>query len=230
MGKAIEAIALERGHSISWKVTSENPLVNQDASLVDVVIEFTRPQQAVEHIKWSLVNHIPVVVGTTGWNNYLNEVSELAAQNNGALLHASNFSVGVNLFFQLNERLAQLMSHHPEYIASMEEIHHTEKLDAPSGTAITLANGILEHNDSYLSWVCGENESPHVNDSQLGVTAYRLPNVPGTHTIRYASEIDTITISHEAHNRKGFALGAVIAAEWLLQRKGVFTMRDVLQN
>lgn len=230
MGKAIEAVALERGHLISWKVSTENPLSNQDSSQVDAVIEFTRPQQAVEHIKWSLNQHIPVVVGTTGWNNYLSEVSDLAQKADGALLHSSNFSIGVNIFFQLNEKLASLMSKHSDYVASLEEIHHTEKLDAPSGTAITLANGILENNESYLSWVCGENEPPRVNEGQLAVTAYRLPNVPGTHTISYSSEIDTIKISHEAHNRKGFALGAVIAAEWLLNKKGVFTMKDVLQH
>jgi len=230
MGQSIETIALERGHSISWKVCSENPLIEQDFSIVDVVIEFTKPQQAVEHIKWSLKQNTPIVVGTTGWNSYLNEVSEITNSTGGSLLYASNFSIGVNIFFQLNERLASLMGRHPEYKASLDEIHHTEKLDSPSGTAITLANGILENNESYLSWVCGENETPHVNEGQLAVTAYRLPKVPGTHTITYSSEIDTIKISHEAHNRKGFAMGAVIAAEWLIHRQGVYTMRDVLQN
>ncbi len=228
MGKAIEMIALERGHSISWKVTSDNPLDEQDFSAADAVIEFTRPEAVVAHIKKSLSENTPIVVGTTGWNAQLKEISDLCAAYEGALLHASNFSVGVNIFFQLNEKLARLMSRQSDYVASIEEIHHTEKLDSPSGTAITLANSLLENNENYLSWVCGENEAPHVNNNQLGVTAYRLPNVPGTHSVEYRSEIDSIKIVHEAFNRKGFALGAVLAAEWLAGRKGVFTMKDVL--
>lgn len=230
MGKAIEVVALNRGHQISWKVTSENPLNLQDFSLVDCVIEFTKPQIAVENIKKSLAENTPIIVGTTGWNDYLNKVSELCLKLDGTLLHASNFSVGVNIFFQLNEKLAALMSNQTDYIAKIEEIHHTQKLDSPSGTAITLANGILENNDSYMSWVCGENEEPYVNENQLSVTAYRLPNVPGTHTIEYKSEVDSIKMTHEAFNRDGFALGAVLAAEWAVGKKGVFTMRDVLKN
>ncbi|MES2589553.1 MAG: 4-hydroxy-tetrahydrodipicolinate reductase [Bacteroidota bacterium] len=228
MGKAIEAIALERGHQISWKVSSENPLNLQDFSLVDCVIEFTKPQIAVENIKKSLNQDTPIIVGTTGWNDYLNEVSEICNDLNGTLLYASNFSVGVNIFFQINERLAQLMSKQTEYTAKLEEIHHVQKIDSPSGTAITLANGILENNDSYMSWVCGENEDPYVNENQLGVTAYRVPNVPGKHSVEYKSEVDSIKITHEAFNRDGFALGAVLAAEWSIGKKGVFTMKDVL--
>lgn len=228
MGKAIEMIALERGHTIAWKVTSENPLDEQDFSAANAVIEFTRPEAALGHIKKSLSENTPIVVGTTGWNNHLKEVTELCSAYGGALLHASNFSVGVNIFFQMNEKLAQLMSRQTDYVASIEEVHHTEKLDSPSGTAITLANGVLENNEHYLSWVCGDNEAPHVNDKQLGVTAYRLPNVPGTHIVEYKSEIDSIKIIHEAFNRKGFALGAVLAAEWIAGRQGVFTMKDVL--
>ena len=228
MGKAIEMIALERGHSIAWKVTSANPLEEQDFSACDTVIEFTRPEVAGEHIRKCLSEGKPVVVGTTGWNAQLKEISELCNAYEGALLHASNFSIGVNIFFQINEQLARLMSRQSDYIASIEEIHHTEKLDSPSGTAISLANSLLENNENYLSWVCGENETPHVNNKQLGVTAYRRPNVPGTHIVEYRSEIDRIQITHEAFNRKGFALGAVLAAEWILSRKGVFTMKDVL--
>ncbi|MCE3294688.1 MAG: dapB [Crocinitomicaceae bacterium] len=228
MGKAIEMIALERGHTISWKATSDNPLSGQDFSAVDAVIEFTRPEFAVDHIKKSLEENTPVVIGTTGWGSHLKEMSDLCLSREGALLHASNFSVGVNIFFRINEKLAKLMNGHSDYVASIEEIHHTEKLDSPSGTAITLANSLLENNENYLSWVCGENETPHVNNKQLGVTAYRLPNVPGTHTVEYKSEIDSIKITHEAFNRKGFALGAVLAAEWIAGRKGVFTMKDVL--
>ncbi|TNE52897.1 MAG: 4-hydroxy-tetrahydrodipicolinate reductase [Bacteroidetes bacterium] len=229
MGKEIEQIALERGHQIAWKVDRENPLKDQDTD-VDMLIEFTRPEHAVGHIKWSLEKQLPIVVGTTGWNSYLSEVSKLAERLDGSLLHASNFSVGVNIFFRINELLARLMTSHTNYRASIEEIHHTEKIDAPSGTAISLANGILSNNENYLSWVCGENEIPHVNDQQLGVTAYRVPNVPGTHKVEYKSAIDTIEIKHEAHSRKGFALGAVLAAEWLQGKKGVYTMRDVLKD
>jgi len=228
MGKAIEMIALERGHAIAWKVSSENILEDQDFSKADVVIEFTQPNATLDHIKKSLTENTPIVVGTTGWNSSLQEITDLCEGLNGSLLHSSNFSIGVNIFFQISEKLAQLMENHSDYKASIEEIHHTEKLDSPSGTAISLANGILEHNDNYLSWVCGDNEVPHVNENQLGVTAYRLPNVPGTHTVEYKSEIDTIKIIHEAHNRKGFALGAVLAAEWLSDKHGVFTMKDVL--
>ncbi len=230
MGQAIEQIAMERSHQISWKVTSNNPLANQDFALVDVVIEFTKPQLAVEHIQLSLKNNTPIVVGTTGWNTYLDEVSSEVLNKNGALLHASNFSLGVNLFFELNEKLAKLMSPYPEYKGVLEEIHHVQKLDSPSGTAITLANSILTNNKNYNSWKVGENESPMVEEAQLPVVAYRVPNVPGTHSVEYYTEIDSIKIIHEAKNRLGFALGAVVAAEWLLDKKGVFTMRDVLSN
>jgi 4-hydroxy-tetrahydrodipicolinate reductase len=230
MGKAIEMIALERGHTISWKASLESPLESQDFSLIDCAIEFTQPQSAVNHIKKCLAENTPIVVGTTGWNSFYDEVKDLCLKLNGSLLHSSNFSIGVNIFFQINELLAKLMSNHSDYKARVEEIHHTQKIDSPSGTAITLANGILENNESYLSWVCGENEEPHVNEKQLGVTAYRLPNVPGTHTIEYKSEVDSIKITHEAFNRNGFALGAVLAAEWLNGKNGLFTMKDVLGN
>ncbi len=230
MGKAIEEIALERGHSIVFKATSSDPLTDEMLRQADVAIEFTLPDLALNHIQKSLNNKIPLVVGTTGWNRELETVKTWVSESNGSLLHASNFSIGVNIFFEINARLAQLMNDYPEYQACVEEIHHTQKLDAPSGTAITLANSILENNESYLSWVCGEGNPPHVNRNQLGVTAYRKPDVPGTHTITYSSEIDQIQISHVAHNRKGFALGAVIAAEWIFGKNGVFTMQDVLKT
>jgi 4-hydroxy-tetrahydrodipicolinate reductase len=230
MGQAIELIAIERSHQISWKVTSNNPLINQDFSLVDVVIEFTKPQLAVEHIQLSLKNNTPIVVGTTGWNTYLDEVSNEVLNKNGALIHASNFSLGVNLFFELNEKLARLMNPYPQYNGVLEEIHHVQKLDSPSGTAITLANSIIANNQNYSSWKVGENENPSVEKNQLSVVAYRVPNVPGTHSVEYSNEIDSIKIIHEAKNRKGFALGAVVAAEWLLDKKGVFTMKDVLNE
>lgn len=228
MGKAIEEIAIERGHKIIAKINSESILNKSDLSLADVAIEFTKPTQVLEHIQYCLENRIPIVVGTTAWNDKLEEVSNFVERYNGSLLHASNFSIGVNIFFEINKKLAQLISGQSGYTASLEEIHHIQKLDVPSGTAITLANGILENNHDYVSWVLGEEKIPHTNESQLALTSYRKPDVPGTHTIIYSSEIDTITISHEAHNRKGFALGAVIAAEWLIDKKGIFTMNDVL--
>lgn len=228
MGKAIEAIALERGHTISWKVSQENNLENQDLKNVDAAIEFTNPQSTISHIKYCLTNKLPLVVGTTGWNASLKEIENFCELNNGTLLHASNFSIGVNIFFQINQKIAQLMNAQSEYKASIEEIHHTEKLDSPSGTAISLANAILENNGNYLSWKVGEDDSLQTNDKQLPLIAKRFPNVPGTHTVEYKSEIDSIKITHEAFSRKGFALGAVLAAEWIQNKKGVFTMNDVL--
>lgn len=228
MGKAIEQIALERGHTILAIVNQENPISKLAELPIDVAIEFTQPELAVDHIHFCVQNSIPVVVGTTAWHARLTEVEELVAANNGSLLHASNFSIGVNIFFEINKRLAQLMSGKPEYKASVEEIHHLQKLDTPSGTAITIADGIMQNNPDYISWVLGEEKEPHTAEGQLGITSHRLPDVPGTHTVTYTSEIDTISMTHEAHNRKGFALGSVIAAEWLYGKKGVFTMNDVL--
>ena len=228
MGKAIEQIALERGHTIVAIVNSDSTIDHVDLSTADVAIEFSRPELAVEHIKRCIEQHIPVVVGTTAWHDQLDEVVDFVEKRNGALLHASNFSIGVNIFFEINKKLAQLMSGQPEYKVCLDEIHHLQKLDAPSGTAITLANGILENHADYISWVLGEEKPPHTTQGQLGVTSYRKPDVPGTHTINYTSEVDAITIQHVAHNRKGFALGAVIASEWLVDRTGVFSMSDVL--
>jgi 4-hydroxy-tetrahydrodipicolinate reductase len=228
MGKAIEEIALERGHSIVAKIDVENPLGEADLSMADVAIEFTKPDLAVEHIRFCMETQLPLIVGTTGWNDQIDDVYSTVKEHNGSLLHASNFSIGVNILFEINKKLAKMMSGQPDYIASMEEIHHLQKLDSPSGTAITLANGILENNHDYISWVLGEEKTPFTATGQLGVTSYRKPDVPGTHIIRYSSPVDTITLIHEAHNRKGFALGAVIAAEWLADKKGVFTMTDVL--
>lgn len=228
MGKAIEEIAVLRGHTIVAIVNSQQQIEHVDLSQADVAIEFTKPTLALNHISWCLENNLPIVVGTTAWNDQLAEVTNLVHTKNGSVLHASNFSLGVNIFFEINKRLAQLMSGKTDYQACIEEIHHTQKLDAPSGTAISLANDILENNLDYVSWVLGEEQSPHITEGQLGVTSFRKPDVPGTHTIRYASEVDTITITHEAHSRKGFALGAVIAAEWLRDQKGIFTIKDVL--
>ena len=228
MGKVIEGIALDRGHEILARINSSNPLKSADLSLADVAIEFTRPEFTVQHMEYCLINHLPVVVGTTAWQAELERITEMVKETNGSLLYASNFSIGVNIFFEINKRLAQLMSGQTDYKATLEEIHHLQKLDSPSGTAITLANGILENNTDYLSWVHEEEKAPHTNERQLGVISHREPDVPGTHSICYNSDIDSITITHEAHNRKGFALGAVIAAEWLFQKKGIYTINNVL--
>lgn len=228
MGKVIEEIAVERGHTISAIVNSNNPIDKADLSDTDVAIEFTQPDLAIGHIELCFKHGIPIVVGTTGWHKSLDEIEEMTIERSGSLLHASNFSIGVNVFFEVNKRLAELISGKEAYSASLEETHHTQKLDAPSGTAITLANGILENNADYSSWVHGKEIKPYFVEHQLPVISYRKPDVPGTHVITYASEIDTITLTHEAHNRKGFALGAVISAEWIVGKKGVFTIKDVL--
>ncbi|AEA45544.1 4-hydroxy-tetrahydrodipicolinate reductase [Fluviicola taffensis] len=228
MGKAIERIALERGHTISYKIDSKNTIDQVQLNQADVAIEFTQPSLVINHIEQCISQGTPVVIGTTAWQEQLGHVSKLVAENNGALLHASNFSVGVNILFNINEKLAALMSTHPDYKAQIEEIHHIQKLDAPSGTAVSLAQGIIENNENYSSWKAETGSWPTVNTGELPIQAIREPEVPGTHTISYTSTIDTLTLSHEAHSRDGFALGSVIAAEFLLGKKGVFTMRDVL--
>lgn len=230
MGRAIEEIAIDRGHEILFKSNSVFPLNQRDIDSVDVVIEFTKPDLAVQHIEMVLRAKKPIIVGTTGWNEQLTNVENLVTTHEGSLLYASNFSIGVNLFFELNEKLAKLMNHRSQYKASINEIHHTQKLDAPSGTAITLANQVLENNETYFSWVCEEGIEPHTTQGQLGVTAHRIPDVPGTHTVTYDSDIDSISITHQAHNRKGFALGAVLAAEWISEKKGLHTIKDMLKD
>jgi 4-hydroxy-tetrahydrodipicolinate reductase len=225
MGKAIEAIALERGHEITARVNREHPIQEVQWEDVDVAIEFTQPDLAVQHMETCMKNHTPIVVGTTAWQNDLPKVNQLVAELNGSLLHASNFSVGVNIFFEINRKLAEIMNKHHEYQVSMEEIHHVQKLDAPSGTAVSLANDIIVAHNQYTDWqLASETTSEH----RISINAVREPNVPGTHEVSYASSVDTIRIEHIAHNRTGFALGAVLAAEFLLGKKGVFTMKDVL--
>ena len=228
MGKAIHEIAESRGHTISAIVNSKNPIEQADFSTTDVAIEFSTPDLVLKHINILLEQGIKTVVGTTGWNEHLTEVTARVNNQNGALLHASNFSVGVNLFMQLNEYLAQLMNAHKEYYVSMEEIHHIQKLDAPSGTAITLAEGIITHHDAVSNWSCPQHPTKSAFNGGVEIQAIREPEVPGTHTVNYTSEIDTLSITHQAHSRKGFATGSVIAAEWLYPKQGVFTMRDVL--
>lgn len=225
MGKEIEQIALDRNHTISHKFTSSNPPSVEELKNCDVAIEFSKPDLALKHIDLCLAAHIPVVVGTTGWNEHLEAVTQKVKESKGALLHASNFSVGVNLFFALNKRLAEMMNPFPEYKVSVEETHHTQKLDAPSGTGITIAEGIVEKLGRVDSWIHGRQ----AKSNELPVIDHRIPDVPGTHEVYYQSEIDTIEIKHVAHNRKGFALGSVLAAEFLHQKEGVFTMQDLLK-
>lgn len=221
MGKAIEQIANERGHTIVAKIDKNK---NQGKlSEAEVAINFSIPDAAVANIKAAMEKQIPVVCGTTGWLEQLKEVEDFCLQNKTAFLYASNFSVGVNLFFKLNEVLAKLMHPHKSYSAEMKEIHHIHKLDAPSGTAITLAEGIFDQS-KYTDWSIDDTKG----DSTLPIAVERTGEVPGTHSIEYKSSVDSISIQHEAHSRQGFALGAIIAAEWIQDKKGVFTMNDVL--
>ena len=221
MGKTIEQIALHRGHEIVIKVDENTK--NYDITLADIAIDFSIPSVAFSNISNCLNNKIPVVSGTTGWlENYDNAVT-LCKEKNSGFIYASNFSLGVNIFFELNEYLAKMMQNLNMYQISMEEIHHTKKLDEPSGTAITLAEGIIKQT-SKKNWALNVTN----NESEIPIIAKRIPDVPGTHSIAYSSKIDTIDIKHTAHNRDGFALGAITAAEWLVGKKGVFTMKDVL--
>ncbi|MCB9223095.1 MAG: 4-hydroxy-tetrahydrodipicolinate reductase [Crocinitomicaceae bacterium] len=227
MGKVIERIAVERGHTITAKIDRDNPKESADLSNTDVVIEFSVPDSAQDNIRFCIDHQLPIVIGTTGWYQHLGALTDYCNSNNGALLHATNFSVGVNIFFEINKRLAQLMSSQDQYRASVIEIHHTEKLDAPSGTGITLCEGIIDNHTKYDKW---ENvKLSEISDKgALSIESVRLQNVPGTHEIKYASLVDEIEIKHTAHNRDGFGLGSVIAAEWIKGKKGVFTMKDVL--
>ncbi|QTD37212.1 4-hydroxy-tetrahydrodipicolinate reductase [Polaribacter batillariae] len=220
MGKEIEQIAISRGHEIVIKKDANDVI---DINLADVAIDFSVPTSAFDNITNCINNNVPVISGTTGWLEKYNEVVALCEEKKGAFIYASNFSLGVNIFFELNKQLAKMMSHLEDYNISMEEIHHTKKLDAPSGTAITLAEGIIK-NSSKTMW---ELDQKTVENS-IPIVAKRIPDVPGTHTVWYNSEVDTIEIKHTAHSRKGFALGAVIAAEWILGKTGVFNMKDVL--
>lgn len=220
MGKEIEKIALQRGHQIVIKFDGEN---QYDITQADIAIDFSIPNSAFNNIANAIKNNVPVVSGTTGWLERYQEIVELCNKEKGTFIYASNFSLGVNIFFELNKQLAKMMSTLKQYNISIEEIHHTKKLDAPSGTAITLAKGIIENSDM-KNWELNTKSSKEI----IPITAIRTPEVPGTHTVTYKSEVDTIDIKHTAHNRQGFALGAVIAAEWLVNKTGVYTMNDVL--
>jgi 4-hydroxy-tetrahydrodipicolinate reductase len=225
MGQAVERIALERGHQITARINESNKGDLLRAEKPDVAIEFSQPQAAFENIKFCLENNIPVACGTTGWLERRTEIEKLTQECNGTFFYASNFSVGVNIFFRLNEFLATLVKSFSEYEVSIDEIHHTEKKDAPSGTAITLAQGIMKHFTQKKKWV---NE-PTEDASELAISSFRIAHVPGTHLVKYASEIDDIEIRHTAHSREGFARGAVMVAEWLPGKKGVLGMNDFLQ-
>jgi 4-hydroxy-tetrahydrodipicolinate reductase len=224
MGQAIEALLSEYGHSCVGKFNSENPASIEKIREADVAIEFSTPEQCSKNIALCFEASVPVVVGTTAWYEQYDEVIS-KMKSDSAILSATNFSIGVQITFHLNKELARVMSKFPEYTASIEEIHHTAKLDKPSGTAITLAEGILENAPNLSSWKLDEERQ---NENELSIIALRLPDVPGTHAVRYTSEIDTIELKHEAHSRKGFAAGAIRAAEFLHGKSGVYTMKDVL--
>lgn len=226
MGHMIEEIALQRGHQIVLKIDVNNAsdFTKENISKADVAIEFTGPDSAFENVMKGLEFDVPIVSGSTGWNNKLEEAKNYCKQNNGSFLHTSNFSVGVNIFFEVNKLLAKLMSSQPEYDVTMKEIHHTAKKDAPSGTAVTLAEQVLSNLSRKKSWV----NQPAENKEQLSIISERIDPAPGTHYVKYSSEVDDIEIIHTAHSRKGFALGAVLAAEYISDKKGVFTMQNVL--
>ncbi len=221
MGKTIERIALERGHVIVAKVDVNT--VDYDLSKADVAIDFSVPNEAFKNINKCFNKNIPIVSGTTGWLDKYNEAVASCKLNNGAFIYASNYSLGVNLFFELNKQLAKMMNKFKTYKVSMEEVHHSQKLDAPSGTAITLAEGVIEQTTN-------KNWSLNVTNDEktIPILSKRIDKVPGTHVVVYNSIVDEIEIKHTAHNRDGFALGAIIAAEWLQNKKGVFKMKDVL--
>lgn len=221
MGKTIEEIALSRNHTIT--ATLNQTPTNNDLADADVAIEFSSPEVAYQNVKFCLENNVPVVCGTTGWLTKKSEIERLAIEKSSAFLYGSNFSLGVNLFFSLNEKLAEMMKNFPEYAIQLEEAHHIHKKDAPSGTAISLAEDIIKANPKLEAWKTEETKA-----NQLGIFSIRKDEIPGTHTVTYSSNVDEIEIKHTAFNRSGFALGAVIAAEWIVGKKGVFTMKDVI--
>ena len=227
MGKEIEQILIARGHTIPLIIdlNNTNDLDTPHLQKVDVAIEFTTPSTAYGNVVKCLEEGVPVVCGTTAWLDKLPEVEQLCKEKNGAFFYASNYSIGVNIFFEINRRLAQLMNRFGEYDVTIEETHHTQKKDAPSGTAVTLAEGVLENLDRKQKWVCGTTTVPE----ELEVVAIRRSVVPGTHTVTYESDVDALSITHMAKSRRGFALGAVLAAEFLHGKTGIFSMKDLMQ-
>lgn len=230
MGKTIEKIALGKGHQIISRVQKDNwsEFENTDPSSIDVAIEFSQPEAAVSNISKCLLLGIPVISGTTGWLAQKDEIDSLCTEQNGTFFYASNFSIGVNIFFEINELVAKMMNRFPEYRVQMEEIHHIHKKDSPSGTAITLAEGIFDNHKITNKWV-ETDDVTSVNPEQLPIKSIRQNEVPGTHNIHYSSTPDTITIQHEAHSREGFALGAVLVAEWIVNKKGILSMKDFMR-
>jgi 4-hydroxy-tetrahydrodipicolinate reductase len=226
MGKAIEEIAIQGGHTIVLTIDYNNltEFTKENLQKADVAIEFTGPHSAADNVMRCLQYGVPLVCGSTGWLERWEEVKKLCEQTNGTLLYASNFSVGVNLFFEINKYVAVLMNNHQEYDVVMEEIHHTQKKDAPSGTAITLAEQVLANISRKKNWT----NDVAVKKEDLSIISKRIDPAPGTHSIKYTSEIDDIEIIHTAHSRKGFATGAVLAAEFLKGRKGIYSMKEVL--
>ena len=232
MGRIIEQFALDRGHEIVLKI-DENSLdqrTKENLQNADIAIDFSTPNSVISNINCCFEAGLPLVVGTTGWYDQLAEIKEECLATGNALLYASNFSVGVNVFFFVNEVLSKIMNRYPQYDVLVEEIHHTQKLDSPSGTAITIAEGILEGLDRKKTWVnelVGNGEELVTKPEQLLIESHRIEDVPGTHTVVYSSEVDDIEFKHKAHGRAGFALGAVLAAEWLLDKKGFYTVKDM---
>lgn len=226
MGKTIERLATADGHEIVLKITSKNTadFTLETIKKADVAIEFTRPESAFENITKCLNAGVPIVSGTTGWLDKLAEAKAICKSNNTAFLYASNFSIGVNIFFEVNRFLAKMMNTQSQYEPSLNEVHHTQKLDAPSGTGITLAEGVLSEIERKTNWV---NRASEIS-TELALTSERIDHVPGTHEIVYKSAIDTIEIKHTAHSREGFASGSILAASWLIGKKGVFTMQEML--
>lgn len=232
MGQIIERFALERGHDVVLRIGLENvqDFTVENLKQADVAIDFSAPDAAVDNIHKCFEAGLPVVVGTTGWYGELQRIKNECVQSNNSLIYGSNFSVGVNLFFHLNKMLAKLMNSYPAYEVQVEEIHHTQKLDSPSGTAMTIAEDIIQSVDRKEEWVnelVGTDVPPAFKPEQLLIESHRIENVPGTHTVVYSSEVDEIEIKHTAHSRAGFALGAVIAAEWLQEKNGFFNVSEV---
>jgi 4-hydroxy-tetrahydrodipicolinate reductase len=232
MGQIIERFALERGHEVVLKITAENKdeLTRSNLSKADVAIDFSAPDAAISNIYACFDANVAVVVGTTGWYGQLQEIKNDCLSSNNTLLYGSNFSIGVNLFFQINKVMARLMNDFPAYEVQVEEIHHTQKLDAPSGTAMTIAEGIIENLDRKQEWVNELEGTPFnevVKNDQILIASQRLDQVPGTHTVIYSSEVDDIELKHTAHSRAGFALGAVVAAEWLQHKQGFYNIADI---
>ncbi|MBB6130099.1 4-hydroxy-tetrahydrodipicolinate reductase [Mucilaginibacter lappiensis] len=231
MGKIIEKIAISRKHEIVLTIDHDtlDDLTVENLQKADVVIEFTMPASVLGNIKHCFNAGVPIVVGTTGWYDQIPEIKQLCEESNNTLLYGSNFSVGVNIFFHVNRLLAKVMNNYPYYDVQVEEIHHTQKLDSPSGTAITIAEGILDNLETKSEWVNvlttdDKSDDDAVSNNQLLIESLRIDSVPGTHTVIYDSEVDTIEFKHTAHNRNGFALGAVLAAEWVHNKKGFYAV------